>query len=379
MRGRWWCVVEEGERCRVLWLAKGLGQGGMERLLVTHARFGDRERFDYRAAHLVDRPYTVVSELRDLDVEVTRLGTGVASDPRWVRDLARLVRREQIDVVHVHSPAPASVARPLLRAVSPRTRLVYTEHNRWDRYSRPTRWANMLTYRLDHTTLAVSDDCRSTVSPRLRGRVETLVHGIDIDGVVPHRADRNRMRDELGIADGTVVIGTVANLRSQKNYPLLLQVARQITDVDPNVVFLSVGQGPLEADLRALHGRLGLGDRFRFLGFRSDVHSVMSAFDIFCLSSDFEGLPVALMEAMSLGLPVVATSVGGVADAVVPGRDGVLVPPNDAEALADALGTLSSDHDQRQRLAAAPDIVAARFDARRTVACLEAAYLAGVE
>lgn len=126
------------DRIRVLWLAMGLGQGGMERLLVTHAQFGDRQRFDYRAAYLVDRPHSVIDELNELDVPTTRLGSGNAGDPRWVLELARLVRRERIDVVHAHSPMPASVARPLVRLISPRTRLIYTEHNRWDRYSAPT-------------------------------------------------------------------------------------------------------------------------------------------------------------------------------------------------------------------------------------------------
>ncbi|MCO5321156.1 MAG: glycosyltransferase [Microthrixaceae bacterium] len=364
------------DRIRVLWLAMGLGQGGMERLLVTHAQFGDRQRFDYRAAYLVDRPHSVIDELNELDVPTTRLGSGNAGDPRWVLELARLVRRERLDVVHAHSPMPASVARPLVRLISPRTRLIYTEHNRWDRYSAPTRVANRITYSLNHETFAVSDDCRDTVSPRLRPEVETLIHGIDVDAVAAHRADRESMRSELGISDETVVIGTVANLRVQKNYPLLLEVASEVTADNPDVLFLSVGQGPLEQELKALHQDLGLGDRFRFLGFRQDVHRVMSSFDAFCLSSDHEGLPVALMEAKTLGLPVVATAVGGVANAVGDGEDGLLVPARNPEALRVALERLINDPLQRGRLAESSGSGASAFRASRAFSALERRYVA---
>ena len=337
-------------RVRVLWLAKGLGQGGMERLLVTHAKFGDRERFEYRAAYLVDRPHSVIAELEDLDVPVSRLGTGNPANPKWILDLARLVRRNRIDVVHAHSPMPASVARPLVRVISPRTRIVYTEHNRWDRFSPVTRFANRVTFPLNHITFAVSDDCRSTVSQRLRPQVQTLIHGIDVDAVAAHRADRSAMRAELGVDDKAVVVGTVANLRAQKNYPLLLEVAAKVAAENPNAMFLAVGQGPLERELRQLHDQLGLGDRFRFLGFRSDVHSVMSAFDVFCLSSDYEGLPVALMEARALGLPIVATAVGGVGNAVTHRGDGILVPRRDVAALAGALTEVVADGQLRASL-----------------------------
>lgn len=361
-------------RTRVLWLAKGLGQGGMERLLVTQAQLGDRRHFDYRAAYLVDRPHSVVAELEALGVPTTRLGRGNAVDPRWVTDLIRMVRRDRIDVLHVHSPLPAAVARPLVRALAPRTRIVYTEHNRWDRYTAPTRLANRATFGLNHRVFAVSDDCRASMAPRARHRVETLVHGIDVQAVAEHRGDRAAVRAELGIADDRIVVGTVANLRAQKNYPLLLEVAAKVVAQEPGVRFLAVGQGPLEDELNELHRRLGLGDRFRFLGFRADAPRVMSAFDVFCLSSDFEGLPVALMEARALGLPVVATSVGGVTGGVDDGVDGILVPPRDPAALFDALVAMAGDRGLRVRLARGSEARAGQFDAARALARLDRAY-----
>jgi len=363
------------EPIRVLWLAKGLGQGGMERLLVAHARFSDKARFDYRAAHLVDRPHSVVDELRALGVPVDRLGSGSSVDPRWLADLVRTVRRERIDVVHTHSPLPAALSRPLLRTLPHRPRLVYTEHNSWDCYGTTTRLANRVTYALDDARLAVSDPARDSASPRLRRRTLTLVHGIDTAAVSAHHGDRTVARRELGIADGTVVVGVVANLRPEKAYPTLLRAASAVLDARPETVFLSVGQGPLQTELEQEHERLGLGDAFRFLGYRDDVLSVMAAFDVFTLSSDQEGLPVALMEASALGLPVVATAVGGVPSVVTEGVNGLLVAPGDPQALAHALARVVASPELRARLARGSAEAASRFDARAAVRRIEETYL----
>ncbi|MCA1846726.1 MAG: glycosyltransferase, partial [Actinobacteria bacterium] len=126
---------------RVLWLAKGLGPGGMERLLVTHASAGDRNRFEYFAAYLVERPHSVVGDLERLGVRCTRFGDGRGLDPRWVLELRRFVRRHGIDLVHVHSPMVAALARPALHSMRHRPAVVYTEHNSWDCYTLPTRVA----------------------------------------------------------------------------------------------------------------------------------------------------------------------------------------------------------------------------------------------
>ena len=125
----------------VLWLAKGLGKGGMEQLLLNHARAGNRTAFSYRAAYLVDRPHSVVEDLRSEGLPVRRLGNGRIADPRWIRDLLAELREGEVDILHVHSPLPGSIARVLLAITRRRVKVVVTEHNRWDRYARPTRSA----------------------------------------------------------------------------------------------------------------------------------------------------------------------------------------------------------------------------------------------
>ncbi len=362
-------------RTTVLWLAKGLGKGGMEQLLLNHARSADWAAFSYRAACIVDRPHSVIADLHNEGVPVRRLGNGRFFDPRWVLDLLAELRQGRIDILHVHSPLPGAVARVVLLVVRPRVRVVTTEHNRWDHYARLTRWVNRATFGLNDAALAVSADCRSTMPPKVQARVSVLEHGIDADTVLGSLDQRDRVRKELGIATDAIVIGTVANLREQKNYPLMLATAKSVLAEHPNVVFLAVGQGPLESSLNQLHLELGLGERFRFLGFRSDATDVMAAFDIFFLGSRFEGLPVALMEAMALGLPIVSTSVGGIPEMVTDGHEGRLVAEGSESELTRALVDVIGDAHLRDRYGRQSRTTALqRFSAAAATAEVESVY-----
>jgi len=359
-------------RIGVLWVAKGLGPGGMERLLVNHARLGDRDRFTYRAAYVVDRPNSVVGELEELDVPCHRLGPG--GGVTWLRDLLALVRRPDIDVVHVHSPLPAAAARPMLRFLPRSSAAVYTEHNTWDCYGRPTRLANAVTYPLDQARFAVSRDAAASAPPWLARRTVVLTHGVDIDRVRSHGPARRQARANLGVSDGEVLVVTVANLRREKAYDVLLDAAAQIVATSPEVRFVSAGQGPLRDELLARRDELGLGDRFRFLGFRQDVLDLVAAADVFALSSRREGLPVAYMEACALGVPSVVTAVGGLPESVRDGIDGRLVEPGSATALSRALLEVVRDPGLRARMAAAASAGAGRFDARHAITEQERVY-----
>jgi glycosyltransferase involved in cell wall biosynthesis len=359
---------------RVLWLAKGLGPGGMERLLEVHARVGDRTRFEYFAAYLVERPHSVIGALEALGVTCTRLGNGRAVDLRWAGELRAFVRHHRIDVVHIHSPMLAAIARPALRSMRHRPAIVYTEHNSWDCYSLATRVANAATYPLDDVHLAVSSAAARSAGSQLKRGVEVLTHGIDVDSVASRRAQRSAKRAELGIGPDAIVVITVANLRYEKGYDVLLDAAAQATPNRPGLVFLSVGQGPLASEMEERRNRLGLESTFRFLGFRGDVPDLLAAADIFCLASRNEGLPVALMEAYAVGLPVVATRVGGLPEVVEDGRSGVLVAPEDPGALADGLVAIAEDEIWRGKLGRRASELGRQFDSRVPVRRLEAIY-----
>jgi glycosyltransferase involved in cell wall biosynthesis len=339
---------------RVLWLTKGLGPGGAERLLVSFAALADRERFDLRAAYLLPWKSHLVEQLAGLDVPAICLRSGREVDIRWLHRLRELVRTARIDVVHAHSPMVAALARPALRTLprGDRPALIGTEHNVWSSHHRATRWANRLTLPLEAATVAVSDEVRNSMPARLARRAEVVIHGVDVGAITGRRGEREAAREELGVPGDQLLVVTVANLRANKDYPTLLAAARQLTRGDEPVQFVSVGQGPLAEELGDQLDRLGLAGRFRFLGYREDPIRVLVAGDVFCLSSRFEGLPIAMLEAMASGLPVVATRVGGIPSVVTDGKEGRLVPPGDPTALASALAELR-DPRLRRRMATA--------------------------
>lgn len=318
---------------KVLHLIKGLGPGGAEQLLVNQARSTTDDEFEFDVAYLVTWKNHLVPKLEDAGWTTTCLAADRAWDLRWVAKFRTHVRSAGIDVVHGHSPLVSAFARLAIRSLpkDARPRLVYTEHNEWGRHRPWTRRLNRWTIGLEDHVIAVSDGVKQTMPGDLD--VEVVIHGIDVESVAAQKVHRDEVRRELGIGDDEIVIGTVANLRKEKAYDVMLEAAALALESNPKLRFVSVGQGPLEDEIRDHHARLGLGDRFLRLGYRDDAVRVMSAYDVFTLSSRHEGLPVSLMEAMALGLPVVATDVGGIKDAVAE-WPAVVVAPGDVDGLA---------------------------------------------
>ena len=339
---------------RVLWLTKGLGRGGAEWLLVITARRLDGQAFSVRTGYLLPHKDMLVGELEAEGVAVACLGGREIYDVRWLATLRRWLMQDPVDIVHVHNPSLAVGARLVVRSLPRRLRprVVVTYHAMWGSYGTLVRWAEAPTSRLDDARITVSQAVRASLPGFLRRRAHVVMQGIEVDEVRFHRDARERVRAELGLAPDTVVVGTVANLRPEKAYPVLLDAAREVIDKVPEVTFVAVGQGPQEDEIRAHHHRLGLGDRFVLLGYRADAVRVMSACDVFVLASHDEGLGLAVMEALALGLPVVATDVGGVPE-VVRRSEGILVRPGQPRELAAALIDVVADDGRRHQMAAA--------------------------
>ena len=236
---------------RVLLLIKGLGRGGAEQILASAAPHLDRSRFEYHAAYLLPKKDALVKELEDAGV-VTHCLHG-EHGAGWVPRLRRLVADLRVDLVHAHSPVAASAARVALRGDRPR--MVYTEHNVWQRYHPLTSWANAVTFAGNDHVFAVSDHVRASIAYpraldwRTMPPTETLYHGIDQDSIRGW-ASRNGIREELGIAPDAPVVGTVANFKVHKRLDRLLLAAARVREDVPGVRFVLVGQGPLERELR---------------------------------------------------------------------------------------------------------------------------------
>ncbi len=358
---------------RVLHLVKGLGPGGAERLLVSMAAVADPVVVRHEVAYLLDWKQHLVPELEALGVPVHLLaGPAGMRDRRWPGRLRRLAR--EVDVVHLHSPAVGAVARPLLRAMRHGPVVVSTEHNVWSSHGRATRLANALTLPLGRVRWAVSEEVVRSLWPRWQARTEVLVHGIPLAALQARRAERAGARAAQGWADDDVVVAIVANLRANKDYPTLFAAAAEAMAEEPRLRFVSIGQGPLEAELRAALAGFQLGDRFQLLGYHDDPPAVVAGADVFTLSSIHEGLPISLLEAMALGLAPVVTDVGGNAEVVTHDVDGLLAPASRPEALTEAYVRLAREPEKRARLGAAAAQRAEAFDIARTARIVEARY-----
>lgn len=178
----------------------------------------------------------------------------------------------------------------------------------------------------------------------------------------------------LGVGPDEILAGTVANLRPPKGYPELLRAARTVVSRRLPVRFIAVGRGEEEPELHRLHRELDLGDRFRFLGYRDDAVDVLAGCDLFVLPSRYEGVPVAVLEALAMGLPVVATPVGTVPDVVTDGVEGRLVAPGDPAALATAIEEVADDPKRRREMAGAAFRKGTELDIRRTARRVEEIY-----
>lgn len=330
---------------RVLWVYKVFDVGGAEQLLL--------EALPHLGPTVEVIPVAVdgasgamAVRYREAGLTPVDLCASGPMDVSWVLRLRGLVRRLCPDLVHFHSPLPAALGRPIVAAA--RVPIIYTEHNLWPNYFWVTRWANIATYGMSDASMAVSTGVRSSQARTNLGRVtrgtRIVRNGIDVEAV---RRDAEPPADLAHPA-----YGVVGHLRRLKGVDIFLEASRLVAAEMPEATGVIVGSGEDEAELRLLRSRLGVEESVDFLGYRRDARRLLHAFDVFVVPSRHEGLPVALLEAMALGRPVVATSVGGVPEVIRDGVNGLLVPPEDPAALAVGIVRLLRDRELAGRLAA---------------------------
>ena len=357
-----------GQPLRVLLVIKCLGYGGAERLLVDMVARSDRTRFSYEVAYVLRDQDALVPAIRSGGTPVHSLGAAGNADLRWMVALRRLLWSGHYDVVHFHLPYAAALGQlvvgSLPRAIRPG--VLYTEHSLWDRAKFLNRALLRGSMGSRERLVAVSQASYDALPEPLQQRTTTVVHGVDLsrsDSLIARRSEfRALVRSELVVEDDELLFMTVANLRSEKGYDVLLEAANALANCTPPIRIGAVGRGPLRDALRARHAELDLGNRFQFLGQRDNVLELLTGADAFVLASHHEGLPVALMEATSVGLPIVASRVGGIPQVLEDGVDALLVPPGDPVALAQAMKRLAADPALRLRMGRQAKLRSSLFD-----------------
>ncbi|HYP40346.1 MAG TPA: glycosyltransferase [Chloroflexia bacterium] len=370
-------------RVRLLQVIDHLGNGGAEVLQLTLAKGIDRARFDLHVIALrrASGPRLTPS-LRALGVPATELKQRNAYDIPALLSIVKYIHKHRIDIIHTHLLAADFMGR--IAGFLTGRPVVSTIHNsRADLDNEPVRrqWMEQWTGRfIARRLIVVSELLREETAQWFGvplGKVTTIPNGVDTESFRRGpEFDRAAVKRDM-VGDGEYVMVTnLARWVPQKGLNHLIDAARIVTDARPDVRFLLLGHGDLHAELEAQADALGIGDKVIFGGFLDNVSDVLAASDVFVLSSLWEGLPLALLEAMAAGCPAVATDVGGVSQVLQRGATGLLVPPADASALAAAILECANNPEQaKERGTAAQAWVTQRYGMRAWAGKLEGLYL----
>lgn len=366
-------TIDPPRRIRALHVIGNLDIGGAQEVVRSLAPALAEEGVDVAVATMRDGPLR--ESLEEAGIPVTVVGArsrSLTADPRAMgelaglgRSLAAVVDRHASTVVQTHLLRSIDFVALALRRRPSRPQIAWTFHNarldlRSDQvpgqgwllgpkrlgyrtlYRHGSRWAHLV---------AVSDDVagaiRASIRPA-RGHLHTIPNGVTVARYVD--ASPSGLRAALGIPAGVCLVVCVAKMLEQKGHRFLVDAMATPPLRDTAMHVVLVGEGPLRDEIRGRARDFGLLDRLHFVGNRSDVPALLAEADAFVLPSMWEGLPMALLEAMAAGLPIVATSVAGTRQVIDDGRHGLLVAPGDAGALATALDRVVRQADLRRRL-----------------------------
>lgn len=345
-----------GRPRRVVHVITSIARGGAENHLVDLIQGQLAAGWSVKVAFLKafgDRYWK--SHLEGLGVETCDLGLTRYGQLRPVALLRAFLDRASPDLVHAHMPPAEIYTRLSMARLS--TPLIISKHNDKPFFRTMSggvleRWCAARAHRVIGISTAVARYFTQRWPERLSRRIETVHYGLDPAAYQAVTDDQiSALRAEWGVADDDLLVGTVARLNVQKALDVMLRGFAMAVAANhgARLKLVLVGQGELEADLRRLTDSLALGDRVIFAGFRTDVPTVMRSFDIFALTSNFEGFGLVLLEAMSAGRPILATGVSAIPEVVADGVTGLLIPRQDPQAFSDVLTRLL-DPQLRQRL-----------------------------
>lgn len=312
--------------------------GGMETWVERLIERMPRDRYRFTALCPFESPYT--DRLRALDVEV--LIAPMPDDPPWstIQMATALAAASGIDLLHAHLPKAHLLAGIVGRLTG--KPVLTTIHGRQ---------LSVLDLEVHRATGShISVVCRQSYFHALglgvsAGHLSCETNGVDIQVFQPrpHDAAAGGLRASLGLGADVPLVGFVGRLSPEKGPSVFVRSALLLHSREPGAHFAMVGEGPMEGDLRQLAERFGLSDCLHFVGVQRDMPAVYNALDVVVSSSHSEAMPLALMEAMASGVPVVATRVGGVPDLVEHGETGWLVAPGDFDDIAGCCAALIRD------------------------------------
>ena len=359
---------------RVLHVIDHLGLGGAQTALLDMLKHRNQTDFEVEIAVMHGRgPFA--DELEKLGLRVHVLSPA-KWPPAYIPAFLRLVREGNFAVLHFHLQGANWLAKPLAALAGQRVRIAH-DHTSGDLKFRgvaslpPDAFSHLFSSRV----IAVSEGVRDFLvrwEAVPSDRIEVIPNGVNVTDFRPGTAEEKASaRRRWGIPADAFVAGGMGRLAHEKNFALLPELALR----HPDVLFVVAGSGPEKVALHAQAASLGVAERVRFLGAISERSDFYRALDIFLLPSLYEGLPMALLEAMASGVPVLSSRLEGIASALSEENEGLLAPPGDMAAFSAQLKRLAGSLELRQRLGAAARIrVEISFAASNTARRIEALY-----
>jgi len=371
-------LTKHSDPFNLLYLITDLSLGGAQKVLIHIIEHLDRNWFHpMMVACLYGGDSPIGDDLRNMGIPVYDL----KMNKKWRLDglwrLYKLLRTKDITILH-SSLFHANMAARLVGTLD-HTPIIITWRQNINIGSNFRDCTNKLTSSLDDHVVAVSENTRQ-IELRATGvpqdKVSVVHNCIDVARYeLTKSLDRNKIRVDLVIPEDAFLLGVVGRLHHQKGLFYLLDALPIIKNSIEQVELLIIGEGDLKNDLEAHADSIGVSGFTRFKGPRSDIPEILSALDVFVLPSLWEGLPLALLEAMASGLPVIATNVGGIPEVVIDRETGLLIQPSNSQTIADAVLLLFNDPNLRIRLGnAGSAFVYAQFSAQTLVKELETVY-----
>lgn len=315
-------------------------------------------------------PYYHVGFARDI--------TKILTNIKAFKQISALMLKNKYAFIHCHSPIGGVCGR--LAARRTKTKVIYTAHGFHFFKGAPIK--NWLIYYPVEKFLARYTDILMTINKEDYARAKECLTaskivyipgvGIDTQKFDRKELDKNIIRKQLGIADGSMVFLSVGELNKNKNHELAIRSVAKLNDL--NFVYIICGRGELEGYLKEVARSLGIDHKVRFLGFRKDILEIYNASDIFIFPSYREGLPVALMEAMASGLPVVCSSIRGNTDLIKQGKGGYLCHPDDINGFSEAIDMLIRDKMLREQLGRNNKETIKKFDVENVKMLMNSIY-----
>lgn len=363
------------KKIRVLHIIKSLGRGGAEMLLPETLKLHDRENFEFHYIYFLPWKNQLVKAIEHAGGVVHCFS---ASNNIFIllqfSKIIRYIRNNKIDVVHCHLPWAGFVGRLVYRFS--KMPVLYSEHNKQERYHGVTFFLNKFTFNWQTKVIAVSEDVKESILKNIAPRIpiQTVLNGVNTDSFKRDGEAGDALRNQLGIPADALVVGTIAVFRFQKRLVEWLEVAKRVTQEYPEIYFVVVGDGPLKNEVEQRRRELKLEQRVVLAGLQTDVKPWLSVMDVYMMTSVFEGLPIALLEAMSMGCAVVTTDAGGIKEVIRNNQDGLMVKVDDWTSLSGLVLSLLDEVKREQFAEAARNRVEEAFSLQVMVKELETIY-----